>query len=48
MKKDGNHVLFHFRKEKIRVLVFGSKDWTDYKPEVGEGVNDLGGLENDN
>jgi hypothetical protein len=30
MNKDGNPVLFHFRKEKMRVLVFGSKDWTDY------------------
>ena len=30
MYKDGNPVLVHLRKEKMRVLVFGSKDYTDY------------------
>jgi hypothetical protein len=30
MYKDGNPVLVHLRKENMRVLVFGSKDYTDY------------------
>jgi len=30
MNKDGNPVLVYFRKEKMRVIVFGSKDWSDY------------------
>jgi hypothetical protein len=30
MCKDGIPVLVHFRKENMRVLVFGSRNWTDY------------------
>jgi hypothetical protein len=30
MHKDGNPVLMYLEKDNMKVLIFGSKDWTDY------------------